>query len=32
MVPRRDAQKVMDDLFDLGAKGILTTDIHASRI
>jgi ATP phosphoribosyltransferase len=32
MVPREDAQRVMDDLFDLGARGILVTDIHACRL
>ncbi|MFT4009273.1 MAG: ATP phosphoribosyltransferase [Nocardioidaceae bacterium] len=32
MVPRDKAQRVMDDLFDLGARGILTTDIHACRL
>lgn len=32
MVPRGDAQRVMDELYDLGARAILTTDIHASRI
>ncbi|MGH3444124.1 MAG: ATP phosphoribosyltransferase [Nocardioidaceae bacterium] len=32
MVPRDRAQKVMDDLFDLGARGILSTDIHACRL
>ncbi|MEQ6902738.1 ATP phosphoribosyltransferase [Nocardioides sp. YIM 152588] len=32
MVPRKRAQKVMDELFELGARGIITTDLHASRI
>jgi ATP phosphoribosyltransferase len=32
MVPRDHAQKVMDELFDLGARGILSTDIHACRL
>jgi ATP phosphoribosyltransferase len=32
MVPRADAQRVMDQLFDIGARGILTTDIHACRL
>ena len=32
MVPRGDAQQVMDDLYDLGARGILVTDIHACRL
>ncbi len=32
MVPRRQAQAVMDALWDLGARGILVTDIHACRL
>ena len=32
MVPRARAQRVMDELYDLGARGILTTDIHACRL
>ncbi len=32
MVPRADAQRVMDDLWDIGARAILVTDIHACRI
>jgi len=32
MVPRRDTNKVMDDLWELGARGILVTDIHACRL
>lgn len=32
MVPRKNAQKVMDDLWALGARGILVTDIHACRL
>jgi ATP phosphoribosyltransferase len=32
MVPRDEAQRVMDDLWDLGARGILSTDIHACRL
>ena len=32
MVRRDDAQRVMDDLWDLGARGILSTDIHACRL
>ena len=32
MVPRDGAQRVMDDLWDLGARGILVTDIHACRL
>jgi len=32
MVPRDGAQRVMDELWQLGARGILTTDIHACRL
>ncbi len=32
MVPRADAQRVMDDLWEIGARAILVTDIHACRI
>ena len=32
MVPRNDAQQIMDDLWDLGARAILVTDIAACRI
>jgi ATP phosphoribosyltransferase len=32
MVPRDRAQKVMDDLYEVGARGILVTDIHACRL
>jgi len=32
MVPRDQAQRVMDELYDLGARGILSTDIHACRL
>ncbi|MFC5678601.1 ATP phosphoribosyltransferase [Aeromicrobium endophyticum] len=32
MVPRDTAQRVMDDLYGLGARGILVTDILACRI
>jgi ATP phosphoribosyltransferase len=32
MVPRRDTHRVMDDLWDAGARGILVTDIHACRL
>ncbi len=32
MVPRDAAQRVMDGLYDLGARGILVTDILACRI
>jgi ATP phosphoribosyltransferase len=30
-VPRREAQQVMDDLWGLGARAILVTDIAACR-
>ncbi|NYV76481.1 ATP phosphoribosyltransferase [Streptomyces sp. UH6] len=32
MVPSADAQKIMDDLYDIGARAILTTAIHACRL
>jgi ATP phosphoribosyltransferase len=32
MVPRDRAQRIMDELYDIGARGILTTDIHACRL
>src|SRR4051794_12212942 len=32
MVPRDRAQQVMDQLYEIGARGILTTDIHACRL
>ena len=32
MVRRYGAQKLMDDLWDIGAKGIILTDIHACRL
>ena len=32
MVPRVEAQRLMDDLWDLGARAILVTDIAACRI
>ncbi|MFC6286493.1 ATP phosphoribosyltransferase [Nocardioides sp. GCM10027113] len=32
MVPRAGAQRLMDELFELGARGILLTDIHACRL
>jgi ATP phosphoribosyltransferase len=32
MVPRQDAHAVMDQLYDLGARGILVTTIHACRL
>ena len=32
MVPRKTTNQVMDDLYDLGARGILVTSIHACRL
>jgi ATP phosphoribosyltransferase len=32
MVPRDGAQRLMDELWDLGARAILLTDIHACRL
>jgi ATP phosphoribosyltransferase len=32
MVPREGAQKLMDDLWAIGARAILLTDIHACRL
>ncbi|MCI0686040.1 MAG: ATP phosphoribosyltransferase [Sporichthyaceae bacterium] len=32
MVPRLDAQRIMDELWELGARAILVTAIHACRI
>ena len=32
MVPREGAQRIMDELWELGARGILVTDIHACRL
>lgn len=32
MVPRDGAQKLMDELYELGARAILLTDIHACRL
>jgi ATP phosphoribosyltransferase len=32
MVPRTDTNRVMDDLYDVGARAILVTTIHACRI
>ncbi|GAA4750734.1 ATP phosphoribosyltransferase [Nocardioides endophyticus] len=32
MVPRDGSQRLMDELFDIGARGILLTDIHACRL
>lgn len=32
MVSRRDVHRIMDELYALGARGILVTDIHACRL
>jgi len=32
MVPRSTAQRVMDELWEVGARAILVTDIHACRL
>jgi ATP phosphoribosyltransferase len=32
MVPRTTTNRVMDELYDLGARAILVTDIHACRL
>jgi len=32
LVPRADTNNVMDELYGLGARGILVTDIHACRL
>jgi len=32
MVPARDVHHVMDELYDLGARGILVTDVHSCRL
>src|SRR4051794_24853644 len=32
MVPRDGAQRLMDELYEIGARGILLTDIHACRL
>src|SRR3954462_13285391 len=32
MVPRDGAQRLMDELWELGGRGILLTDIHACRL
>jgi ATP phosphoribosyltransferase len=32
MVPKRDTNRVMDELYDLGARAILVSSIHACRI
>ena len=32
MVPRKDTNRIMDELWELGGRGILVTDIHACRL
>ncbi len=32
LVPRAETNRVMDQLYDMGARGILVTDIHACRL
>jgi ATP phosphoribosyltransferase len=32
MVPRKETNRLMDELWDVGARGILVTDIHACRL
>jgi ATP phosphoribosyltransferase len=32
MVPRATAQRIMDELWEVGARAILVTDIHACRL
>jgi ATP phosphoribosyltransferase len=32
MVPTKDTNQIMDELWDLGARGILVTSIHACRL
>jgi ATP phosphoribosyltransferase len=32
MVPTHDVHRIMDELYELGARGILVTDIHACRL
>ena len=32
MVPRATAQRIMDELWETGARAILVTDIHACRL
>jgi ATP phosphoribosyltransferase len=32
MVPRKETNRLMDELWELGARGILVTDIHACRL
>ena len=32
MVPRKQVHIIMDELYDLGARGVIVTDIHACRL
>jgi ATP phosphoribosyltransferase len=32
MVPRSETNKIMDELWEIGGRGILVTDIHACRL
>ncbi|WP_374208350.1 ATP phosphoribosyltransferase, partial [Microbacterium sp. Bi128] len=32
MVPKRETNRIMDELYDLGARAILVSSIHACRI
>ena len=32
MVPRADTNRIMDELWEVGARGIIVTDIHACRL
>jgi ATP phosphoribosyltransferase len=32
MVPKREVHRIMDELYDMGGRGILVTDIHACRL
>ncbi len=32
MVPRADTNRVMDELWEVGARAILVTEIHACRL
>ena len=32
MVPSRETHRIMDELWELGARGIIVTDIHACRL
>ena len=32
MVPKRGVHHIMDELYEMGARGILVTDIHACRL